>query len=149
MASITPVVDGFVLRKGELHFIALCEHFKYIYINRTRVFRASKAYSRASPSYLDLAYATPSGHRLAALPTNYEQNGKFHHHHTPILAINMNKPVDPNAPPRVALREDRIAGTTNGWRAWAENREIDEWIQSVAGVLEQGWNDQWVPFPFQ
>jgi len=51
-------------------------------------------------------------------------------------------PVDVNAPPRFTLREDRLPGTTESWRAWAESREIDEWIQSVAGVLEQGWNDQ-------
>ena len=62
--------------------------------------------------------------------------------------INTNKPVDPNTPPQVALRQDRIAGTTASWRTWAESRELDEWIQSVAGVLEQGWNDQWVPLPF-
>jgi actin-like protein 6B len=58
----------------------------------------------------------------------------------------MVKPVEPNALPHYTLREDRIAGTTNSWRAWAENREVDEWIQSVAAVLDQGWNDQWVPF---
>ena len=26
---------------------------------------------------------------------------------------------------------------------WAERREVNEWIQSVAAVLEQGWNDQY------
>lgn len=50
--------------------------------------------------------------------------------------------MDINVPPQFILREDRIVGTTNSWRAWAEGRELDEWIQSVAGVLEQGWNDQ-------
>ena len=52
------------------------------------------------------------------------------------------KPVDPGVPPQYTLRQDRIAGTTSSWRAWAEAREVDEWIHSVAGVLDQGWNDQ-------
>ncbi|KAG6833774.1 hypothetical protein H0H87_001206 [Tephrocybe sp. NHM501043] len=51
-------------------------------------------------------------------------------------------PVDLNAPPRFTLREDRVAGTTESWRAWAESREVEEWVHSVSGVLEQGWNDQ-------
>jgi actin-like protein 6B len=62
------------------------------------------------------------------------------------LSHNFIKPVEPNAPAQFTLRDDRIAGTTNTWRAWAESRELDEWIQSIAGVLEQGWNDQWVFF---
>jgi actin-like protein 6A len=36
-----------------------------------------------------------------------------------------------------------VKGTTDSWRTWYEAREVDEWIQSVAGVLEQGWNDQY------
>ena len=52
------------------------------------------------------------------------------------------KPVDPGAPPKYTLRRDRELGLTDSWRQWAEAREVEEWIQSVAGVLEQGWNDQ-------
>ena len=52
------------------------------------------------------------------------------------------------APARYALREDRIPGTTNSWRMWAERKEVEDWIQSVAGVLEQGWNDAFVQIPF-
>ena len=51
------------------------------------------------------------------------------------------KPVDAGVPPKFTLREDRQAGTTESWRTWAENREVEEWMQSVAGVLPQGWND--------
>ncbi|KAF5369832.1 hypothetical protein D9758_001252 [Tetrapyrgos nigripes] len=51
-------------------------------------------------------------------------------------------PVEPNAPPQYTLREDRLAGTTQTWRTWAEDREVEEWVQNVAGVLDQGWNDQ-------
>jgi actin-like protein 6A len=53
------------------------------------------------------------------------------------------QPVEVGAPPRFTLREDRVKGTTDSWRTWYEAREVDEWIQSVAGVLEQGWNDQY------
>lgn len=52
------------------------------------------------------------------------------------------QPVESGAPPKFTLREDRISGTTESWKVWSENREVDEWIQSVAGVLDQGWNEQ-------
>lgn len=55
----------------------------------------------------------------------------------------MLQPVEPGAPAQFTLREDRLAGTTESWRSWYEGREVDEWIQSVAGVLDQGWNEQY------
>ena len=41
---------------------------------------------------------------------------------------------------------------TDSWRSWYEAKETEEWMQSVAGVLDQGWNDQYVvaySFPWQ
>ncbi len=52
------------------------------------------------------------------------------------------QPVEPNSPPKYALRDDRLVGTTDSWRQWYEAREVDEWLQTVGGVLETGWNDQ-------
>lgn len=52
--------------------------------------------------------------------------------------------VDTGAPPRFTLRQDRVAGTSESWRRWYEAREVEEWTQSVAGVLDQGWNEQCV-----
>jgi len=52
--------------------------------------------------------------------------------------------VDPGQAPQYTLRQDRIQGTTTSWRTWAETRELDEWLQSTAGVSEQGWNDQMI-----
>lgn len=46
--------------------------------------------------------------------------------------------------PIYTLREDRIPGVTPTWREWYEDRVVDEWIMSVASVLDQGWNDQYV-----
>ncbi|KAF8450789.1 brg1-associated factor b [Boletus edulis BED1] len=107
MASITPVVDGFVLRKG-LVYSALPKlvhaHAKHILANPTPVRRGIELYP----------------HQLIAT--------KF--------------PVEPGAPGQFTLHEDRLAGTTDSWRSWYENREVDEWIQSVASVLDQGWNEQ-------
>jgi len=107
MASITPVVDGFVLRKG-LVSSALPKlvhaHAKHILANPTLHRRGIELYP----------------HQLIAT--------KF--------------PVEPGAPAQFALREDRLAGTTESWKSWYESREVDEWIQSVAGVLDQGWNEQ-------
>ena len=54
------------------------------------------------------------------------------------------KPVDPGVAPKYTLRRERQSGLTDSWRQWAEAREVEEWIQSIAGVLEQGWNDQFV-----
>jgi len=44
-------------------------------------------------------------------------------------------------PPRFTVRKNRLASTTATWENWAEEREIDEWIQNCAAVLDQGWND--------
>ncbi|PSR73659.1 hypothetical protein PHLCEN_2v10578 [Hermanssonia centrifuga] len=50
--------------------------------------------------------------------------------------------VDTSVPPRFTLRDERVPGTTETWRAWYEAKETEEWIQSVAGVIDQGWNEQ-------
>ncbi|KAI0771894.1 actin-like protein Arp4p [Trametes elegans] len=106
-ASVTPVVDGFVLRKGLAH-CALPQlvhaHAKHLLTNPTQ---------------------TRPGIQLV-----------------PHQLIASKMPVDTGVPPKFQLREDRVAGTTDTWRAWAEAHEVDEWIQSVAGVLPQGWNEQ-------
>ncbi|KAJ7068089.1 actin family [Mycena amicta] len=109
MASITPIVDGFVLRKG-LSYSALPE----------------LVHSHA--------------HNVLKSPTQHRQGIDLFPHQL----IAAKTAVDPGAPPLFALREDRIKGTTDSWRVWYEAREVDEWIQSVAGVLEQGWNDHQV-----
>ncbi|KAJ7904317.1 actin-related protein Arp4p [Mycena olivaceomarginata] len=93
MASVTPIVDGFVLRKGLVY----------------------------SP-LPKLVHAHASSYPCQSQPaTTRSRLG---------------------APPRFTLREDRLKATTDSWRNWYEAREVEEWIQSVAGVLEQGWNDQ-------
>ncbi|KAA1466159.1 Actin/actin-like protein [Dentipellis sp. KUC8613] len=107
MASVTPVVDGFVLRKGLV--------------------------SSALPQ-LVLAHAR---HNLLSNT----------HAHPPIQLLShqliaSKMPVEPNTPPRFTLREDRVAKTTDSLRMYYENREVEEWIHSVAGVLDQGWNEQ-------
>jgi actin-like protein 6A len=50
--------------------------------------------------------------------------------------------VESGTAPRFAVREDRFSKTTPSLASYYENREVEEWIQSVAGVLDQGWNDQ-------
>jgi hypothetical protein len=45
--------------------------------------------------------------------------------------------------PRFTMREDRFSKTTPSLASYYENLEVEEWIQSVAGVLDQGWNDQY------
>ncbi|PPQ79564.1 hypothetical protein CVT25_003446 [Psilocybe cyanescens] len=107
MASVTPVVDGFVLRKG-LSYSPLPKlvhaHARHLLISPTQIRRG-----------IDLI-----PHQLIASKSV----------------------VDAGALPQFTVREDRIAGTTQKWRNWAESREVDEWMQTVAGILEQGWNDQ-------
>ncbi|KAF9008686.1 actin-like protein Arp4p [Cyathus striatus] len=107
MASVTPVVDGFVLRKG-------------------------LAYS-ALPK---LVHA--QARHILVSPTQTRQGISLFPHQL----IANKSPVDAGALPRFNIREDRRPKTTESWRLWAENGEVEEWIQSVAGVLDQGWNDQ-------
>ncbi|KAM6495565.1 actin-related protein Arp4p [Amanita muscaria] len=107
MASVTPVVDGFVLRKG----LSYSQLPTLIHAHARHILTSHTSYRPA----VDLI---------------------------PRQLIANKAPVEPNALPRFTVREDRLPGTTNSWRMWAERREVDEWIQSVAGVLEQGWNDQ-------
>ena len=52
------------------------------------------------------------------------------------------KPSEPFQLPNFTLREDRASVTTESWKTWAEQKEVDEWLMSVAGILEQGWSDQ-------
>ncbi|KAJ7179318.1 actin-related protein Arp4p [Mycena filopes] len=107
-ASVTPIVDGFVLRKG------------LVYSSLPQLVHANARHTLLAPNPQRRAGIDLYPHQLIA-----------------------NKmPVEVGAPPRYTLREDRVKGTTASWRAWYETREVDEWTQSVAGVLEQGWNDQ-------
>jgi len=107
MASVTPVVDGFVLRKG------------LAYSPLPKLIQAHARHILISPAQ----------HRrgIELLPHQLIAN---------------KLPVDTGHPPKFTLRPDRIAGTTESWRMWAETHEVDEWLQSVAGVVDQGWNDQ-------
>ncbi|KAJ7095182.1 actin-related protein Arp4p [Mycena belliarum] len=107
MASVTPIVDGFVLRKG------------LVYSTLPKLVHAH-------------------AHHMLAAPNPQRRGIDLYPHQL----ISNKMPVEMGAPPRFTLREDRVKGTTASWRAWYEAREVDEWIQSVAGVLEQGWNDQ-------
>ncbi|KAJ7699873.1 actin-related protein Arp4p [Mycena rosella] len=107
MASVTPIVDGFVLRKG-LVYSALP---KLVHAHARHILVSPNAHRRGIDLY-------------------------------PHQLVSNKMPVEVGTPPRFTLREDRVKGTTESWRTWYETREVDEWIQSVAGVLEQGWNDQ-------
>ncbi|KLO15641.1 actin-related protein Arp4p [Schizopora paradoxa] len=106
-ASVTPVVDGFVLRKGLTH-------------------SSLPQFVHAHAKHL---LANPAAHRQ---PIDL----------TPHQLISSKKPVEPGMQPIYTLRDDRIPGVTPTWREWYEDREVDEWIMSVAAVLDQGWNDQ-------
>ncbi|CAL1702296.1 unnamed protein product [Somion occarium] len=106
-ASVTPVIDGFVLRKGLAH-------------------SALPQLVRAHAHHL-LTSSNSSRPGIQLLPHQLIANKQA---------------VDAGVPPRFTLRADRQAGTTESWRKWYEDREVEEWIQAVAGVLDQGWNEQ-------
>ncbi|KAJ3778363.1 actin-related protein Arp4p [Lentinula raphanica] len=106
-ASVVPVVDGFVLRKG-LQYSSLP---KLVHAHARHLLTAPNPIRPPAELY-------------------------------PYQLIASKQPVEANALPRYTLREDRLAGTTQSWREWYEAREVEEWVQSVAGVLDQGWNDQ-------
>ncbi|KAH8106233.1 brg1-associated factor b [Cristinia sonorae] len=106
-ASVTPVVDGFVLRKGLTH--------------------------SALPQLIEA-----NAHHILTNPAPNRPGIQLLPHQ--LIASKM--PVDVGMPPSFTLREDRARGTTETWRGWYESREVEDWIQSVGGVLDQGWNDQ-------
>ncbi|KAH9077442.1 actin-like protein Arp4p [Lactarius deliciosus] len=105
--SVTPVVDGFVLRKGLVH------------------------------SALPQLVHAHAKHTLITASHNHPPIQLFSHQ-----LIANKTPVEPGTMPRFAVREDRFSKTTPSLASYYENREVEEWIQSVAGVLDQGWNDQ-------
>lgn len=105
-ASVTPVVDGFVLRKGLAH--SPLPQFIHA-LSRNVLFN----------------------------PTNNRPAIELWPHQL----IATKTPVDLGQKPIFSLRQDRIAQTTASWRLWAEAKEVDEWIQTVAAVSDQGWND--------
>ncbi|KAF5333667.1 hypothetical protein D9611_002217 [Ephemerocybe angulata] len=109
MASVTPVVDGFVLRKG-------------------------LAYS-SIPRFV---------HNLSRSVLSMNSQYRLKADLWPHQLISSKMPVDVGHPPRYTLREERVAQTTESWKVWAENREIDEWLQSVGAVSDQGWNEQFL-----
>ncbi|CAK5275750.1 unnamed protein product [Mycena citricolor] len=107
MASVTPIVDGFVLRKG------------LAYSPLPGLVQANARHILSSP--------TPQRSAIELYPHQLIAN---------------KKPVEVGAPPQYTLRQDRLPGTTQTWKHWYEDREVEEWLQSVGGVVEQGWNDQ-------
>ncbi|KAI0301802.1 actin-related protein Arp4p [Multifurca ochricompacta] len=106
-SSVTPVVDGFVLRKGLVH------------------------------SALPQLVHAHAKHTLITASHNHPPIQLFSHQ-----LIANKTPVEPGTPPRFTLRDDRFSKTTPSLASYYENREVEEWVQSVAGVLDQGWNDQ-------
>ncbi|KAI0269245.1 actin-related protein Arp4p [Gloeopeniophorella convolvens] len=106
-ASVTPVVDGFVLRKGLVH------------------------------SALPQLVQAHAKHTLITANHSHPPIQLFSHQ----LIANKSA-VEPGAQPRFTVREDRFSKTTPSLASYYENREVDEWVQSVAGVLDQGWNEQ-------
>jgi len=106
-ASVTPVVDGFVLRKGLVH------------------------------SALPQLVHAHAKHTLITASHNHPPIQLFSHQ---LIANKL--PVEAGIVPRFTVREDRFAKTTPSLASYYENREVEEWVQSVAGVLDQGWNDQ-------
>ncbi|KZT12962.1 actin-like protein Arp4p [Laetiporus sulphureus 93-53] len=108
-ASVAPVIDGFVMRRGLTH-------------------SALPQFVHAHAKHL-LTTSSPRVGRPAIQLYSHQ-------------LIANRQPVDVGLPPKFELRQDRIAGTTESWRLWSEAKEVDEWMQSVAGVLDQGWNEQ-------
>jgi len=105
IASVTPVFDGFVLRKG---------------VNRSSI----PSMVRSNAHYL-LTHPFENRPPATLLPHQLIAN---------------RKPVDAFQPPNFTVRDDRMSTTTDSWKSWAEQREVDEWLLSVGGILEQGWS---------
>ncbi|KAG1725955.1 actin-domain-containing protein [Suillus occidentalis] len=105
------------------------------YIANTGVLNAFAA-GKGSALVIDVGHAMAS--ITPSIPHRFVGESNF----SPINSSPANCPSSPVHHQSFPSSEDRISGTTNSWRSWCENREVDEWIHSVAGVLDQGWNDQ-------
>ncbi|KAF9516188.1 hypothetical protein BS47DRAFT_1315514 [Hydnum rufescens UP504] len=110
MASVTPISDGFVLRKG-MSYSPLPPHVHY------------------------------TADRILTQPTNNPPNPRPGISLVPHQLIASKRPVEPSRLPMVTLREDRIQQTTDSWRQWALDREVDEWLAACGAIIETGWSD--------
>ncbi|CAE6434401.1 unnamed protein product [Rhizoctonia solani] len=109
VASVVPVSDGFVLRKG--------------------IAQSPLPPLAQTTAFTMLSSGNPNVGRPGATLTPHQ-------------LIASKQPVDVNALPSFTPRADRQKSTTSTWLSWAENREVEEWINGCVGVLDQGWNDQ-------
>ncbi|KAB5593410.1 Actin-related protein Arp4p [Ceratobasidium theobromae] len=101
VASVVPVSDGFVLRKG--------------------IAQSPLPPLAQTTAFTILANGNPNiGRPGAAL--------------TPHQLIASKQPVDINVLPNFIPRADRQKGTTATWMSWAENREVEEWVNGCVGV---------------
>ncbi|PCH41406.1 brg1-associated factor b [Wolfiporia cocos MD-104 SS10] len=122
-ASVTPVVDGFVMRRGTGSLTYPC-----ISLVDTFSGLAHSALPQLVHAHARHMLTTPSSRRPAI---------QLYPHQL----IAHKQPVDAGVAPKFELRKDRLEGTTDSWKQWYEAKEVDEWIQSVAGILDQGWNE--------
>lgn len=108
-ASVTPVVDGFVLRKG------------LVYSALPQLVHAHAAHMLSSPTQ----------HRDSILLLPHQ-------------LVQSKEATEPAAKPKFTWHKKRVenGATTDSWRKFYEAREVEEWMQSVAGILHQGWNEQ-------
>lgn len=64
---------------------------------------------------------------------------------TPFQLIKERTPVPAGAAPRFSLRDDRVQGTTDSWREWAEGRVVEGFREATGAVFESRYEDRCVP----
>jgi hypothetical protein len=157
---VTPVVDGFVLRKGNnenaLAINDIQNDPKSMHTGLVHSALPQLVHAHAKHTLITQSHSHPPiqlfSHQLIANKTvrNLLLLEFFLLTHTRCLVFSLTdnltaqtKQAVESGPPRFTMREDRFSKTTPSLASYYENLEVEEWIQSVAGVLDQGWNDQY------
>jgi actin-like protein 6B len=67
---------------------------------------------------------------------------------TPFQLIKDRTPVSAGVAPRFNLRQERVAGTTDSWRDWAECRVVESFREATGAVFETKYEDRCVSPPY-
>ena len=146
-ASVTPVVDGFVLRKGMLppSFLVPVLTMKLnLGISHSSI---PSLVQNTAQNLLANPFDTRPG--IDLLPYQFIDKKTV----CALLSSTIPRlsnprsflqPVEINRPPNCILRDERLQKSTISWRQWAAQKEVDEWMMACGGLLPKGWSEEYV-----
>ncbi|PWZ02001.1 Actin/actin-like protein [Testicularia cyperi] len=143
--SSIPIVDGFILRKGIQRQNNAGEAINRALLYSLHHERGAEA-GGASASDSAAQPAAEGASATAATGASSSSSSSGFAGVTPQYLIKSRSPVDPNAAPSAVLRQDRVSGSTESYRAYHVSRTLNDFKESVAQVLEMPWDEQQAQF---